>query len=215
MRTSTVPGPCKPALQNPARIVVLVRHSAPEMDPSRPASEWPLSEEGVRRCETIATKLQRFLPAVMLSSPETKAVETAQRIGLHLGIGFTVREGLREHRRPSVFLPQSEFRENIRRFFASPDSVVHGSESSNDVAKRIEAEIRGALADHPDGNILMVTHGTAMASFTSRHTNADAYSLWKSFHLPAYIAFSVPSFDIVDSVGTALDDTLTQTVPGA
>ena len=157
-------------------------------------------------CETIARELGRFLPAAMFSSPETKAVETAQRIGLHLGIGFSVREGLREHRRPSVFLPQTEFHENILRFFASPDSVVYGGESSNDVARRIEAEIRRALAGRPEGNILMVTHGTAMTSFTSRHTNADAYSLWKSLHLPAFVAFGLPSFDIVDSVGTALDE---------
>lgn len=193
-------------MRDPARIVVLIRHSVPEVDPDRPASEWSLSAEGVSRCDTIASDLERFLPATLLSSPETKAMETAKRIGLHLGIGFTVKDGLREHRRPSVFLPQSEFHDSIRRFFASPDSVVYGSESSNDVAERIEAEIRRALAGHPEGNILMVSHGTAMTSFTSRHTDADAYPLWQSLDLPAYIAFRLPSFDIVDSVGTALDE---------
>ena len=190
------------------RTVVLIRHSIPEVNPGRPASEWRLSAEGVSRCEILASELKRFLPATLLSSPETKAMETAERIGLHLGIELSVGEELREHRRPSVFLPQSEFHENICRFFASPDSIVYGSESSNDVARRIEAEIRRALSDHPEGNILMVAHGTAMTSFTSRHTDADAYSLWKSLDLPAYIAFSVPSFDIVDSVGTALDETV-------
>ena len=192
-------------MRDPARTVVLIRHSVPEVDPDRPASEWSLSAEGVSRCETITSDLERFLPAVMFSSPETKAMETARHIGLHLGIGFSVGEDLREHRRPATFLPQSEFQENIRRFFESPDSIVYGSESSNDVAERIEAEIRRSLAEHPEGNILMVTHGTAMTSFTSCHTDADAYSLWQSLGLPAYIAFGLPSFDIVDSVGTALD----------
>ena len=206
MRTSTVPGPCSPALQNSARIIVLIRHSAPEVDPSRPASEWSLSAEGVSLCEGLASELERFLPAVMFASPETKAMETAECIGLHLGIEYTVREELREHRRPSVFLPQSEFQENILSFFAAPDSIVYGSESSNEVATRIEAEVRHALTDHPAGNILMVTHGTAMTSFTSRYTNADAYSLWKSLDLPSFVAFGLPSFDIVDSVGTALDE---------
>ena len=188
------------------RTVVLIRHSIPEVDPDRPASDWSLSEEGIRLCGTIARELGRFIPAVMLSSPETKAVQTAERIGLHLGIGFTVREELREHRRPSVFLPQSEFHENILGFFASPDSIVYGSESSNDVAKRIEAEVRRSLANYTEGNILMVTHGTAMTSFTSRHTNADAYSLWESLDLPSFVAFGLPSFDIVDSIGTILDE---------
>ncbi len=193
-------------MRDPTRTVVLVRHSIPEVDTELPASEWSLSSEGIGRCEASASELERFLPAVMFSSPETKAVETARYIGSHLGIGFSIRENLREHRRPSVFLPQSEFQENIRRFFESPDSTVYGSESSNDVARRIEYEIQRALADHPNGNILMVTHGTAMTSFASRHTDADAYSLWQSLDLPAYIAFGLPSFDIVDSVGTALDE---------
>ena len=196
-------------MRNPTRIVVLVRHSVPEVNPSRPASEWSLSSEGISRCETLASELERFLPATLLSSPETKAMETAERIGLHLGTGFSVRDELREHRRPATFLPESEFHENIRRFFAAPDSVVYGSESSKDVARRIGVEIRGALADHPDGNILMVSHGTAMTSFTSRHTNADAYSLWKSLDLPCFVAFGLPSFDIVDSVGTVLDEAVT------
>ena len=206
MRTSTVSGPCNRVLIDTNRIVVLIRHSVPEVSPGRPASEWSLSAEGVSLCEGLTSELERFLPAVMFSSPEIKTMETAECIGLHLGIEYTVREELREHRRPSVFLPQSEFHENIRNFFASPDSIVYGSESSNDVAARIEAEIRHALTDHPEGNILMVTHGTAMTSFTSRRTNADAYSLWKLLDLPSFVAFGLPSFDIVDSVGTVLDE---------
>ena len=204
MITSTAPAPRKHALSEQSQAVVLIRHSIPEVDPSRPASEWSLSADGIKQCEVLASDLERFLPATLLSSPETKAMETAQHIGGHLGIGFAVREELCEHRRPSVFLPQSEFHENIRNFFESPGNVVYGSESSNDVAARIEAEIRRVLANHPEENILMVTHGTAMTSFTSRRTNADAYSLWQSLGLPAYIAFGLPSFDIVDSVGTAL-----------
>ena len=192
-------GPCNSAVTYLDRIVVLIRHSVPVVDPDRPAFEWSLSDEGIARCEVLAANLSRFLPAVMFSSPETKAIETARNIGSHLGIGFSVRDVLREHRRPATFLSQAEFHEKIRGFFASRDDIVYGTESSNDVAERIEAEIRRALADHPDGNILMVTHGTAMTSFTSRYTNADAYSLWQSLDLPAYIAFGLPSFDIVDS----------------
>ena len=188
-------------MSDTGRIVVLIRHSIPEVDPSRPASEWPLNEEGIERCEDIASQLERFLPAAIFASPETKAIETARYIGSHLGIGFSVRERLREHRRPATFLPQSEFHENIRRLFESPDSIVYGSESSNGVAKRIEADIRRVLAERPDGNILMVTHGTAMSSFIARHVNADAYSVWESLDLPSYIALGVPSFDIVDCGG--------------
>ena len=198
------PGPCKPPLSEQSRIVVLIRHSISEVDADRPASEWPLSEEGIARCQTLASDLRRLLPATLLSSPEIKAVQTAERIGFHLGLGFSVRDGLREHRRTATFLPQSEFHDNIRNFFQSQASVVYGSESCHDVAARLESEIRHALSERTDGNIMMVTHGTAMTSFASRHAATDAYSLWKSLDLPAYIALSVPSFGIVDSAGAAL-----------
>ena len=198
---STAPDRCKLALTYQNQVVVLIRHSVPEVNSDCPASEWTLSEEGVRRCETLARELSRFLPAVMFSSPETKAIETAQHIGLYLGIDFSVREDLREHRRPATFLPRTEFHDNIRRFFQSPDSVEYGSESCHDVAARIESEIRCALTDHPDRSILMVTHGTAMSSFIAHHADVDAFSIWDSLGLPAYIAFSVPSFDIVDCGG--------------
>ena len=181
-------------MSDTGRIVVLIRHSIPEVDPSRPASEWPLNEEGIERCEDIASRLERFLPAVMFSSPETKAKETAQHIGLCIGIDFSVREDLREHRRPAAFLPQSEFRENIRGLFASPDRIVYGSESSHDVAARLESEIRRALFIHTGQNILMVTHGTAMTGFTSRNTDTDAYSLWQSLDLPALYSLCTAVF---------------------
>ena len=128
-------------------------------------------------------------------------METAEQIGLHLGTGFSVRDDLREHRRPATFLPRTEFIESIRGFFQFPDSVVYGSESCHDVAARIESEIHRAMSGHPDRNLLMVTHGTSMSSFIARHAEADAFSVWDSLGLPAYIAFRLPSFDIVDCDG--------------
>ncbi len=118
-------------MKSPGRIVVLIRHSGPEVDPERPASEWALSAEGINRCETLASELKRFLPAILLSSPETKALKTAERIGLSLNIGFSVSENLREHRRPTRFLPHDEFHDNIHRFFESPAGIVYGNETSD------------------------------------------------------------------------------------
>ena len=180
--------------------MVLIRHSIPEIDPERPGWEWGLSAEGIGRYEPLASDLERFLPAVLVSSPEIKAIETAEQISAKLGIEFSVREGLREHRR-TEFLPLAEFHENIRRFFDSPESIIYGSESSDQAANRIESEIRRALAMCPTGNVLLVTHGTAMTSFIRQHTEADPYEIWKSLDLPSYIALQVPTFDIVGCGG--------------
>ena len=188
-------------MRDPDRIVVLIRHSVPEVDPERPASEWALSAEGINRCETLASELKRFLPAILLSSPETKAIETAELVGAKLGLKFSIRDGLCEHRRPTRFLPHDEFHDNIHRFFEFPAGIVYGNETSDQVASRIESEIRRALAISPTENVLIITHGTAMTSFIRQHTKADPFEIWKSLDLPSYVALGVPTFDIVDCGG--------------
>lgn len=183
------------------RIVVLIRHSAPEVNTERPASEWRLSAEGIERCGRLASDMERFLPTVLLSSPEIKAVQTAEAIGDKLGLKPSVRDGLRERRRPAEFLPQEEFHRNARAFFDNPASGVRGGESRDEVAKRVQSEIRRGLADNPTGNILLVSHGMAMCSFLGRHSGVDAYEAWNSLGLPCWIALSVPTFGIVDCDG--------------
>ncbi len=183
------------------RVVVLIKHSMPTIDPDVPPAEWSLSQDGINRCEALAAHLEKFLPAMLVSSPEKKAIETAELVGAKLGLKFSIRDGLCEHRRPGKFLPSQEFHDNVHRFFDSPASIVYGSESSDQAANRIESEIRRALAMCPTGNVLLVTHGTAMTSFIRQHTEADPYEIWKSLDLPSYIALQVPTFDIVDCGG--------------
>ena len=71
---------------------------------------------------------------------------------------------------------------------------------------RIESEVEAALSHDSENNAILVTHGTAMTSYILRHWQVDPFELWKSLGLPAYLAFTVPTFDIVGARG--LDTTL-------
>lgn len=178
------------------------------VEPHVPASEWRLSSEGRLGAESLAAELGRFAPATLASSPEPKAVETATILGAHLGLSVRVRRGLREHRRSAAFLPTAAFHANIRAVLENRSDVVFGDESADDVAGRIEAEImrelRRALSSADTdtrGNALLVTHGTAIACFLQRCGVSDAFEVWKSFALPAFVALEAPDFDIVDCGG--------------
>ena len=189
-------------------LAILIRHAAPLVEPHVPATEWRLSADGRRGSESIAADLRRFSPAALASSPEPKAVETATIIGERLGLSVRVRQGLREHRRSAGFLPMAEFHANIRAVLENPSDVAFGHESADVVAARIEAEIlrelgRALSSANADqrGNALLVTHGTAIACFLRKVSAVDAFAVWKSFALPAFVALEAPDFDIVDYGG--------------
>ena len=140
------------------------------------------------------------MPASLTSSTEPKAVvQTAELIARCLGLELSTRDGLREHRRPGEFLSRADFHSNIRTFFENPTSVVYGQESCDDLGLRIENEVVLALSHGHLRNAILATHGTAMTSFIMRHWKVDPLEVWESLGLPAYLAFTVPTFDIVAS----------------
>ena len=184
-----------------ARTVALIRHAEPSVDTGVPASDWRLCPEGVESCAKLAADLRAFLPASLMSSTEPKAIETAEVISVSLNLDVSTRDALREHKRPGEFLSSAKFESKIRTFFANPASVIYGQESCEDVGMRIEVEVHRALSHIPSSNAILVTHGTAMTSFIMRHWQVDPFELWKSLGLPAYLAFTVPTFDIVGTRG--------------
>ena len=151
----------------------------------------------------MAAKLRRFAPASLASSPEPKAVETAAIIGARLGLGVCVRENLAEHRRLVGFLQAAEFHASIRALLENPSAVAFGDESADGVAARMEEEMRRALSC-ADSNALLVTHGTAIACFLRKRCAVDAFAVWKSLALPAFVAIRTSDFGIVDCGGVEI-----------
>ncbi len=183
------------------RTVVLARHAAPLIEPEVPRPEWALSPAGLDSCITLAEDLAGLLPSTLVSSTEPKAVQTATVISERLGLNLTTSDGLIEHKRSGEYLSESGFNSRIRSFFQRTDEVVYGQESCEELGLRIENEVEAALSSDSARNAILVTHGTAMTSFIMRHWHVDPFELWKSLGLPAYLAFTVPTFDIVGTRG--------------
>ena len=193
----------------------MVRHAAPSVDTSVPTSSWVLSPEGIASCSKLAVDLQRFLPASLICSTEPKSVETATAIAEPLKLDMSTSEGLREHRRSGEFLSSADFHSSIESFFRHPNEVVHGQESCAELGLRVESEVEAALSCDSTKNAILVTHGTTMTSYIIRHWQVDPLALWESWELPAYLAFSAPTFDIVGTSGVdASLFKMTNTEPG-
>jgi broad specificity phosphatase PhoE len=160
--------------------VLLVRHSLPELDPALPAEEWRLSEEGRRRCRPFAARLREHAPTAIVASTEPKVRETAELIGVELGL--TVRESaaLRETARRTVpWLEAEELQRGIRALFERPEEVVFGEESASAALARFSAAVDGL-----DEQTVVVSGGTVISLYAAARTGQDAYELWSSLELP-------------------------------
>lgn len=190
------------------RRLFLVRHAAPAKDPSVPAREWALSPSGRADAERLAEMLTPFAPAIIIpgvpaaiiSSDELKARQTAQPLADRLGLAVEVAPGLHEHERRTVgYLDDEAFQTTMARFFAEPDILVFGEETANQALKRFAQAVDDTLARHPEGDVIIVAHGTVMSLFVAAHSIIKPMEFWWNLHLPAWVIFAVPDFTLLDA----------------
>lgn len=160
--------------------MLLVRHSVPAPDPSVPSQEWPLSEEGRALCESLAIQVGAYQPQRLLSSPEPKALETAELIALVLGLEVEIEDDLRETARRTVgWLNQNVLHERIRELFANPDEVVFGEESASAALARFSRVVEAV-----EEQAAFVTHGTVMSLYVAGSDPDGGFAYWKTLGLP-------------------------------
>ena len=176
--------------------LLLVKHSLPDIDPSVAARHWKLSDEGRRRCTTLAEMLSTYHPAVIVSSAEPKAVETATIVATRLDLPLETEVDLREHEREHVaYASPEDFQRAVARLFAQPEDLVFGEETAAQARRRFGQAVDRLLARYPGKSIAVVAHGTVMSLFvTERCSNVDGYTLWRQLGLPACVVLSLPDF---------------------
>jgi len=182
------------------KYLLLIRHSQPEIVEGVPAKEWQLSEEGRRRCESMAKIMALYVPQAVVTSREQKALETGQIIANQLDLPVSAAENLHEHERSNVpFWGRDEFVVTVKRFFDQPDQLVMGEETAEQASTRFDAAVQSVLMEN-SGSIAIVAHGTVMSLFAAKHTKIEAHSLWKRLGMPAMLVFSLPEIELVEII---------------
>jgi broad specificity phosphatase PhoE len=136
-------------------------HPQVQIDPTIPVPQWSLSPIGAARVGQLANNLGSLLGTTrIVSSDETKAIETAEPIAVALGITLEIRAKMHENDRSATgFLVPDEFERVADAFFANPEQNVRGWESAVDAQRRIMDEVATCIASHEAGDILFVGHG--------------------------------------------------------
>lgn len=102
----------------------------------------------------------RELTSVYCSN-EQKAIDGAEILAAHLGIGFKKVAKLGENDRSATgFLPPEEFERVADEFFRAPEKSIRGWERAVDAQSRIVRAVEQIAArDNTSGAIAIVSHG--------------------------------------------------------
>ncbi|MEO1101310.1 MAG: histidine phosphatase family protein [Pseudomonadota bacterium] len=143
-----------------SRILRYLTHPQVQIDPSVPVPEWGLSEVGHARAALFASLPILRSTRVIVSSAETKAIETAKAVSDVINVPVRIRERTHENDRSATgFLEPEEFERVADRFFEAPEESVRGWERAVDAQARISQEAARIIKDNPEGDLLMVGHG--------------------------------------------------------
>ena len=135
-------------------------HPEVNIEPAKLVPQWGLNETGKRRVSAFTSSEWLSNITTIVSSAETKALQTAKPIARSIGIPIISIPKMHENDRSSTgYLPPDEFEAMADKFFAHPQSSINGWERAVDAQIRIVAECEAALNQHHAGDILFIGHG--------------------------------------------------------
>lgn len=135
-------------------------HPQVNIDPSVSVEKWSLNDVGRQRVIALANSAALRDTRRVISSTETKAIETAQPIAESLGVELRVQEQMQENDRSATgFLVPDEFEKAADQFFAEPTVSFKGWETAVDAQKRIVATVQMVLSEKRTGDVLFLGHG--------------------------------------------------------
>jgi broad specificity phosphatase PhoE len=182
--------------------LILVKHAPPEVDPAQSSEKWNLGEKGRKACEGLVERLRRYDVMEIITSRESKAVQTGEEVGQRLGLKVRSAPGLEEHDRRNVpHMRSGEFISMVELFFRRPGELVLGDETAEEALARFEAAIDGIVDNTTESTVAVVTHGTVLALFLEKHrAGKTGFELWRSLGLPSFVVMELPGYKIVEMV---------------
>ena len=129
--------------------------------------EPPLTELGRRQSRVAAGKVRDIGAALLLSSDQVRAAQTAQIVATEVRLPVHYDARLREHDHGELTGLTTD--EALRRWGSDPDTpydpdAVQGGtgESARQVHERVMTVLRGAMDSGPAGPVIVVGHGSAI-----------------------------------------------------
>jgi len=141
-------------------VIRYVSHPEVLIDPEVPVPRWSLSDIGRARAFDGASRAWASDIGRIVSSPETKALETAEILAATSGIVVEVRDGIGEIDRSATGYVTHERHEQLAdELFLRPDESAAGWERAEDAIARMVRELNDLFVPGADGHVVIVGHG--------------------------------------------------------
>jgi probable phosphoglycerate mutase len=134
------------------------------------STDGDLTERGRREAARLADHLQRQRPAIaaVYTSPLLRARATATPIATALGVPLVIHPGLAEYGIGALENETFADLSTRHRFFEQAEADLAwappGGESLGAVGTRVVAAWRAIAESHPDADVVLVSHGAAIAT---------------------------------------------------
>jgi len=171
--------------------IVLVRHaqSVPPVWGVPDVPDRPLTAQGLANARALAPELLALRPAVVVSSPYLRAVQTVEPLGLPV----LTRHELREW--DSGLTPGADFVEHYRQSWADT-SWTHGAgESLDQLTERAVAALRQLAREYPGRTVVIGSHGTFVSRALAGFGERVDWAFSRDMPMPAVHRLSVAAVD--------------------
>ena len=167
------------------RLLHLIRHASPSIQPAIPSEQWVLSERGIEEAQRLATVAATWDLRAVYSSVEPKAQATALIIGDAVGQSVRVVDGFQELRFDRWVANSDAFADMIRGILGQPDVSVHGAERAAAAAARFSVGV-GIVAEGAFPAAI-VSHGRVLSAYLAQLLPLEEpFAVWRSIPMPGW-----------------------------
>lgn len=168
--------------------IIFLRHADTQKNPNVNAALWGLSDEGKLQADTVADMPVMQEVDVIYVSEEDKTSLTVSPLALRLGLKPTIMPEFNEVKRGDAFLTKEEFEAEKTKQLIDLDYPAFGGESSSAALLRFSQGVKEISTRHPEGTILIVTHGTVLNLYFASLLQANEMlpERWKKTSFVAY-----------------------------
>jgi probable phosphoglycerate mutase len=145
----------------------------------------PLTETGIKQAEHTAELLQHMNISAIYSSPIQRAKHTAEIVGKHNSLDVTIDDRLIElDMGKFTGMPYDEIFNShgnvFMKFYNGELEIAHnGVETFSDVKKRVLGIVDHVIENHPDENVVLVTHMDPIKAMLSTIVDLSATNLFE------------------------------------
>jgi broad specificity phosphatase PhoE len=167
-------------------LLYLVRHAEVLLRGDLPMTSWQLSPTGEQQARDLARSHAWRGLTLIASSPEAKAVATAQPTAEAVGLDLRIEPDLHEvDRGATPLVSRSEYDALVEAHFASPAESVSGWEPAAVARPRVVACIE-RLTGEASGDVCVVSHGLVLSHYLAhlRGLATPDMNEWRAIPLP-------------------------------